>query len=167
LIASNIPSGLGNWQGVRVSGNIQAFCRTFVKSNNKKKRTKEREAIQEMDTNVQNSQNVQDGFLNNLRRDRVNVTIYLMGGVKLTGKIRSFDKFSLVLESGNLEQLIFKHAISTISVPRGSFHHGPREGQSREGGYQPQPHGVQGAHSGPPSTQGGGTPSASSAGSAG
>ena len=71
-----------------------------------------------MDNNTQNSQNVQDGFLNNLRKDRVNVTIYLMGGVKLTGKIRSFDKFSLVLESGNLEQLIFKHAISTISQAR-------------------------------------------------
>lgn len=74
-----------------------------------------------MDT--QNSQNVQDGFLNTLRRDRINVTIYLVGGVKLTGKIRSFDKFSVVLESGNLEQLIFKHAISTISVPRGSMSH--------------------------------------------
>lgn len=79
-----------------------------------------------MENNIQSSQNVQDGFLNNLRKDRVNVTIYLMGGVKLTGKIRSFDKFSLVLESGNLEQLIFKHAISTISVPRGSYHHSPR-----------------------------------------
>ncbi len=117
-----------------------------------------------MDTNVQTSQNVQDGFLNNLRRDRVNVTIYLMGGVKLTGKIRSFDKFSLVLESGNLEQLIFKHAISTISVPRGSFHHGPREGQPREG-YQ--------SHTSPPSasqapapTTGSGSSSASSANSA-
>src|SRR5215510_6750048 len=76
-----------------------------------------------MDNAAQNSQNVQDSFLNTLRRDRINVTIYLMGGVKLTGKIKSFDKFSLVLESGNLEQLIFKHAISTISVPRGSFHH--------------------------------------------
>ena len=73
--------------------------------------------------NQQNSQNVQDGFLNTLRRDRINVTIYLIGGVKLTGKIRSFDKFSVVLESGNLEQLIFKHAISTISVPRGSMSH--------------------------------------------
>src|SRR5262245_66222326 len=80
-----------------------------------------------MDNNAQNSQNVQDGFLNNLRKDRVNVTIYLMGSVKLTGKIRSFDKFSLVLESGNLEQLIFKHAISTISVPRGSYHHSRSE----------------------------------------
>lgn len=86
-----------------------------------------------MDNTAQ--QNVQDAFLNNLRKDRVNVTIYLMGGVKLTGKIRSFDKFSLVLESGNLEQLIFKHAISTISVPRGSFHHPRPEGfQSHSSG---------------------------------
>jgi len=88
-----------------------------------------------MENNPQNTQNVQDGFLNNLRKDRINVTIYLMGGVKLTGKIRSFDKFSLVLESGNLEQLIFKHAISTISVPRGSFHH-PRPESSH---HQSQP----------------------------
>jgi host factor-I protein len=114
-----------------------------------------------MDTNSQNSQNVQDGFLNNLRRDRVNVTIYLMGGVKLTGKIRSFDKFSLVLESGNLEQLIFKHAISTISVPRGSFHHGPREGHQSHSASAP-------SSSTPVSSAGGGsqsTPSASSANS--
>ena len=85
-----------------------------------------------MDTTAQ--QNVQDAFLNNLRKDRVNVTIYLMGGVKLTGKIRSFDKFSLVLESGNLEQLIFKHAISTISVPRGSFHHPRPESYQQHSG---------------------------------
>jgi host factor-I protein len=84
-----------------------------------------------MDNAAQNSQNVQDSFLNTLRRDRINVTIYLMGGVKLTGKIKSFDKFSLVLESGNLEQLIFKHAISTISVPRGAVHH-PRPEVGRE-----------------------------------
>jgi host factor-I protein len=76
-----------------------------------------------MDNNNQTLQNVQDAFLNTIRRDRINVTIYLIGGVKLTGKIRSFDKFSVVLESGGLEQLIFKHAISTISVPRGSMHH--------------------------------------------
>ena len=112
-----------------------------------------------MDTNAQNSQNVQDGFLNNLRRDRVNVTIYLMGGVKLTGKIRSFDKFSLVLESGNLEQLIFKHAISTISVPRGSFHHGPREGHQSHSA-PPQ------SSSAPASTTGGGSSSVSSVSSA-
>jgi host factor-I protein len=102
-----------------------------------------------MDNTVQ--QNVQDAFLNNLRKDRVNVTIYLMGGVKLTGKIRSFDKFSLVLESGNLEQLIFKHAISTISVPRGSFQH-----SRPEGGYQ-QHFGSAGA-SGSGSSSGSGGP---------
>src|SRR5215472_17207286 len=87
-----------------------------------------------MDNAAQNSQNVQDSFLNTLRRDRINVTIYLMGGVKLTGKIKSFDKFSLVLESGNLEQLIFKHAISTISVPRGSFHHPRPESYQQHSG---------------------------------
>lgn len=95
-----------------------------------------------MENNPQNTQNVQDGFLNNLRKDRINVTIYLMGGVKLTGKIRSFDKFSLVLESGNLEQLIFKHAISTISVPRGSFHHSRPESshhQSQQAPSTPPP----------------------------
>ncbi|MGH9801229.1 MAG: RNA chaperone Hfq [Blastocatellia bacterium] len=96
-----------------------------------------------MDNTAQ--QNVQDAFLNNLRKDRVNVTIYLMGGVKLTGKIRSFDKFSLVLESGNLEQLIFKHAISTISVPRGSFHH-----SRPEGSYQQYPSSSGSAGSGGP-----------------
>jgi host factor-I protein len=81
---------------------------------------------------IQASQNVQDGFLNTLRRDRINVTIYLIGGVKLTGRIRSFDKFSVVLESGNLEQLIFKHAISTISVPRGAVQHGNYGGGSHQ-----------------------------------
>jgi host factor-I protein len=43
------------------------------------------------------------------------VTVYLLNGAKLVGKIKSFDKFSILLESGSQEQLIFKHAISTIS----------------------------------------------------
>ncbi len=64
------------------------------------------------------SQNIQDSFLNNARKDRAQVTIYLMGGVKLTGKIKSFDKYALVLECNNQEQLIFKHAISTVVVSR-------------------------------------------------
>ncbi len=60
------------------------------------------------------SQSIQDSFLNTARREKTHVTIYLISGVKLTGKIRSFDKYSLVLETGNQEQLIFKHAISTV-----------------------------------------------------
>ncbi|HTC93483.1 MAG TPA: RNA chaperone Hfq [Terriglobales bacterium] len=61
------------------------------------------------------AQNIQDSFLNNARRDKSPITIYLLSGVKLTGRIRSFDKYSVVLEtSNNQEQLIFKHAISTV-----------------------------------------------------
>lgn len=64
------------------------------------------------------SQNIQDSFLNTLRKDKGMVTIYLLSGVKLSGRIRSFDKYSLVLESSNQEQLIFKHAISTVVTVR-------------------------------------------------
>jgi host factor-I protein len=63
-------------------------------------------------------QNIQDAFLNTVRRERDTVTIYLMNGAKLTGRIKSFDKFSVLLESGTQEQLIFKHAISTIQHAR-------------------------------------------------
>ena len=64
------------------------------------------------------AQNIQDAFLNNARRDKSVVTIYLVSGVKLTGRIRSFDKYSVILESNHQEQLIFKHAISTVVLPR-------------------------------------------------
>ena len=64
------------------------------------------------------AQNIQEAFLNAARKDRTFLTIYLMSGVKLTGRIRSFDKYSVVLESSNQEQLIFKHAISTVVLPR-------------------------------------------------
>lgn len=63
-------------------------------------------------------QNIQDAFLNTVRREKTTVTIYLVNGAKLTGRIRSFDKFSLLLETGAHEQLVFKHAISTISQSR-------------------------------------------------
>ncbi|HYP01359.1 MAG TPA: RNA chaperone Hfq [Pyrinomonadaceae bacterium] len=63
-------------------------------------------------------QNIQDAFLNTVRREKDAVTIYLMNGAKLTGRIKSFDKFSVLLEAGAQEQLIFKHAISTISHAR-------------------------------------------------
>ena len=65
-------------------------------------------------------QNIQDGFLNLARREKITVTIYLVNGAKLLGRIRSFDKFSLIMETGSQEQLIFKHAISTISQARRS-----------------------------------------------
>jgi host factor-I protein len=64
------------------------------------------------------AQNIQDTFLNTARKERTSITIYLLSGVKLTGRIRSFDKYSVVLEASGQEQLIFKHAISTIVMGR-------------------------------------------------
>jgi host factor-I protein len=64
------------------------------------------------------AQNIQDSFLNTARKEKLNITIYLLSGVKLTGRIRSFDKYSVVLETNNQEQLIFKHAISTVVMGR-------------------------------------------------
>jgi host factor-I protein len=68
-------------------------------------------------------QNIQDSFLNTARKERHNITIYLVSGVKLTGRIRSFDKYSVVLETSNQEQLIFKHAISTVVISRAAHAH--------------------------------------------
>ncbi len=64
------------------------------------------------------AQNIQDSFLNNARKEKGVVTIYLLSGVKLSGRIKSFDKYSLVMETNNQEQLIFKHAISTVVTQR-------------------------------------------------
>ncbi len=63
---------------------------------------------------MEKQQNIQDGFLNSLRKEKSVVTVYLVSGVKLSGRIRSFDKFAVILDSNGQEQLIFKHAISTI-----------------------------------------------------
>jgi host factor-I protein len=65
------------------------------------------------------AQNIQDSFLNTARKEKSSITIYLLSGVKLTGRIRSFDKYSVVLETNNQEQLIFKHAISTVVMAKG------------------------------------------------
>ena len=64
------------------------------------------------------AQNIQDSFLNTARKDKSVITIYLLSGVKLSGRIRSFDKYSVVLDTNNQEQLIFKHAISTVVMAR-------------------------------------------------
>jgi len=68
------------------------------------------------------AQNIQDTFLNTARKDKAQITIYLLSGVKLTGRIRSFDKYSVILETNNQEQLIFKHAISTLVLMKSPHH---------------------------------------------
>jgi host factor-I protein len=77
------------------------------------------------------AQNIQDTFLNTVRKDKSPITIYLVSGVKLTGKIRSFDKYSVLLENNSQEQLIFKHAISTVVSGRMGGGHGDAKGDLR------------------------------------
>jgi host factor-I protein len=86
------------------------------------------------------AQNIQDSFLNTARKDKSVITIYLLSGVKLTGRIRSFDKYSVVLDTNNQEQLIFKHAISTVvmSRPHTIERHGEPRGAA-EGAAAPVP----------------------------
>jgi host factor-I protein len=60
--------------------------------------------------------NLQDEFLYGLKKDRQLITVYLMNGYKLSGKIKGFDRFIVVLDSNGQDIMIFKHAISTIGA---------------------------------------------------
>jgi host factor-I protein len=88
------------------------------------------------------AQNIQDTFLNTVRKDKSPITIYLVSGVKLTGRIRSFDKYSVLLENNAQEQLIFKHAISTVVSGRPALHtEGRPAGEHRAGPASAGPEG--------------------------
>ena len=67
---------------------------------------------------MQKQVNLQDAFLNQARRERLNVTMFLMNGFQLHGTVKGFDGFTVVLDSDGKQQLIYKHAISTIVPPR-------------------------------------------------
>ena len=67
---------------------------------------------------MQKTQNLQDLFLNQTRKDRQSVTLFLMNGFQMHGIIRSFDGFTVVLDTDGKQQLIYKHAISTIIPPK-------------------------------------------------
>ena len=62
--------------------------------------------------------NIQDVFLNYARRDRLSVVIHLLDGRTLDGRIKNFDRFAVVVEVNGADQLVFKHAIATISTER-------------------------------------------------
>jgi host factor-I protein len=63
---------------------------------------------------TEKNQNVQDVFLNKIRKDKMTVTVFLVNGVKLQGVVTWFDNFSLLLKRDSHVQLVYKHAISTI-----------------------------------------------------
>ena len=67
---------------------------------------------------MQTKANLQDIFLTKVKRDRVPVTMFLMNGFQLRGVIVGFDAFVVVLDSDGKQQLIYKHAISTIIPPK-------------------------------------------------
>jgi host factor-I protein len=65
-------------------------------------------------TMAENKQNLQDAFLNHVRKTKVPVTIFLINGVKLQGVITWFDNFCVLLRRDGQSQLVYKHAISTV-----------------------------------------------------
>jgi len=67
---------------------------------------------------MQKTQNFQDVFLNALRKEKLIVTVFLMNGFQMKGIIRGFDSFSVLLESDGKQQMIYKHALSTVVPPR-------------------------------------------------
>ena len=68
---------------------------------------------------MEKNTNLQDSFLNQIIKDNIPVSVYLLNGIKLQGQVKSFDQYVIVL-SGNTPQLIYKHSVSTI-VPSQAF----------------------------------------------
>ena len=62
--------------------------------------------------------NIQDVFLNYVRGERLTVTIRMMDGIELGGRIKNFDRFALVLDQRGTDHMIFKHAIAAIKTPK-------------------------------------------------
>ena len=66
-------------------------------------------------TNNKPAMNVQDAFLNYVRKENIPVAIYLVNGFQIRGLVRGFDNFSVIIENEGKQQLVYKHAVSTIS----------------------------------------------------
>lgn len=67
---------------------------------------------------MQKTQNLQDAFLNYIRREKIPVTLFLMNGFQLRGVVRSFDSFVVFIDADGRQQMIYKHAISTVAPAR-------------------------------------------------
>jgi len=62
--------------------------------------------------------NIQDTFLNQIRKDKIPVIVYLVNGFQIRGTVKAFDNYTIVLDADGKQQLIFKHAISTFTPMR-------------------------------------------------
>ncbi|MFV2073814.1 MAG: RNA chaperone Hfq [Thermoanaerobaculales bacterium] len=71
--------------------------------------------------------NIQDPFFYQLRKESRTVHVYLVSGKRLTGVIRRFDRYSIILENNGHEQLVYKHAMASIAPTSGAFPSKPQE----------------------------------------
>lgn len=75
--------------------------------------------------------NIQDYILNTARKEKIEITVYLLNGVPLKGKVSSFDNFTIIIENDNKQQLVYKHAVSTI-IPAKPIKFQVEESSSKE-----------------------------------
>jgi len=111
----------------------------------------------------ESSLNIQNEYFNNARKNRTRITVFLTNGQRITGLIRSFDKFTIILETRNGDQMVFKHAVTSVAaaLPNQQDSRGPRppyrpDQRPQGGGRPPQPP----PHGGPPHPAGPGHPHA-------
>jgi host factor-I protein len=76
--------------------------------------------------------NLQDFILNQIRKEKMGITIYLSNGVPIKGRVVSFDNFTIVLEHDHKQTLVYKHAVTTISPERPIKLHNPEAGSEDE-----------------------------------
>ena len=67
---------------------------------------------------TKNQMNLQDAFLNQVRKDKIPVTIFLVNGFQIKGMVKGFDNFTVIVELDQKQQLVYKHAISTVAPVR-------------------------------------------------
>lgn len=75
--------------------------------------------------------NLQDAFLNTVRQEKIGLTVFLTNGFQLKGVVRGFDAFIVLLESDGKQQMIYKHAISTM-IPQRKIEFGTRREENRQ-----------------------------------
>jgi len=83
-----------------------------------------------MQNNTRN--NLQDFILNQIRKEKMGITIYLSNGVPIKGRVVSFDNFTIVLEHDHKQTLVYKHAVTTISPEKPIRLQGPEESGASE-----------------------------------
>lgn len=80
---------------------------------------------------MKTSINLQDVFLNRARKENISITIYLINGYQLKGIVKGFDNYTIILDSDGKQQMIYKHAISTI-VPSQIINYNTSKGNDED-----------------------------------